>query len=125
MIEAQIDAQNMQDWFFLSILIITIFMAMSWLIFAQFSMRPIEKKMKADDKPFSFSWDGIGARVFSYAFAIVFPEKFAMRLSPLMDVAVIRSYASKSDWLRGVIFLSTTYTWIFIILGGTALGIFE
>lgn len=72
-------------------------------------MRRIEHKIQADGLPNDFSWDGIGARVFSYAFAIVFPENLALRLNRLMGVSTIRSYAVKADVIRGVIFLSVTY----------------
>jgi hypothetical protein len=117
--------ESTQGKFFTLLLLVTAFMAISWLTFAQLSMRPIEKKMKADDKPDSFSWDGVGARIFSYAFAIVFPEKFALRLNRLMDVTTIRSYANKSDRWRGALFLSITYTWLILILSGAALGLFD
>lgn len=111
-----------QDWFFLFLLISTGFTSASLLIFAQFSMRPMEKKMKADGRTNDFLWDGVGARIFSYAFAIVFPEKLALRLNRLIDVKSIRSYARKSDWWRGVFFLSITYSWLVTILIGSALG---
>ena len=113
---------NAQDWFFLFLFISTGFTSVSLLIFAQFSMRPMEKKMKADGISNDFLWDGVGARVFSYAIAIVLPEKLALRLNRLMDVKRIRSYASKSDWWRGIFFLSITYSWLLAILIGSALG---
>ncbi len=90
--------------------------AISWITFAQFSMRPMEKKMKACGIPSGFQWDGVGVRIFSYAFAIVFPEKLALRLTRLMDVKLIRSYASKADWWRGFFFLTIIYTWTLNIL---------
>lgn len=99
--------------------------AISWLTFAQLSMRPMEKRMKADGVPNGFVWDGVGARIFSYAFAIVLPEKFALRLTRLMDVKLIRSYASRADWWRGLFFLSITYTWILIVFVIAAIDHFD
>lgn len=83
-----------QDWFFLTVLVCTGLAAVSWLTFAQLSMRPMERRMKADGIPNQFKWDGVGARISLYALAIVFPEKFALRFHRLMDVKLIRSYAN-------------------------------
>ena len=89
--------------------------AISWITFARFSMRPLEKRMTADGIQIGFQWDGVGARIFSYAFAIVFPENFALRLTRLMDVKLIRSYANKADWWRGFFFLTITYIWLLVV----------
>lgn len=88
-------------------------------------MKPIEERMKADGIPNSFSWDGVGIRVMSYAFAIVFPEKLALRLNRLIDAEVVRRYADQSDWWRGLIFLMTSYTWLILAFIGVALGYSE
>lgn len=111
-----------QDWYFLSILILVLATAISWITFAQFSMRPIEKNMKRDGVLNGFDKGGIGGRVFNYAFAIVLPEKLAFRLNSLMDVKLIRHYASEADRLRGVIFLTITYSWIATVCIGFILG---
>lgn len=111
-----------EDIFFTLFFVFFFLTALSWITFAQFSMRRIEQKIQADGLPNDFSWDGVGARVFSYAFAIVFPENLALRLNRLMDVSTIRSYAVKADAIRGAIFLSVTYIWITIIFIGAAMG---
>ncbi|HEX7764230.1 MAG TPA: hypothetical protein VF433_11545 [Cellvibrio sp.] len=61
----------------------------------------------------------------SYAFAIVFPEKLALRLNRLIDAAVVRRYAHQSDWWLGLIFLLTSYTWLILAFIGVALGYSE
>lgn len=114
-----------QDIFFALVLILTGLTALSWLTFGQFSMRPIEKKMKTDGLPNQFAWDGLGGRITFYALAIVLPERFALRLNRLMDVSAIRSYANNRDWWRGMIFITVTNTWIISIFGGTIFGLFD
>ncbi len=114
-----------QDWFFALVLVFTGLTAISWLVFGQLSMKRMEREMKADGLPNCFAWDGVGARITFYALAIVLPERIALRLKRLMDVEVIRSYATNFDWCRGLFFLTVTNTWIFFILGGTALGFFD
>lgn len=111
-----------QDWYFLSILILALATAISWITFAQLSMRPIEKSMKNDGVLNGFDKGGIGGRIFDYAFAIALPEKLALRLNSLMDVKLIRAYASEADRLRGVIFLTITYSWIATVSIGFILG---
>lgn len=111
-----------EDIFFTSFFILFFLTAISWITFAQFTMRPIEKRIKADGIPSNFLWDGVGARISFYAFAIVFPKKFALRLNRLIDVELIRRYADRSDWMRGLFFLVTINTWLITILMGVALG---
>ncbi len=116
---------NSEDVFFSLVFLFFIFMGLAWIIFARFSMRPMEKKMNADGLPNQFAWDGVGGRITFYALAIVLPERFALRLNRLMDVSAIRSYANKWDWWRGLIFIGVTNTWIISIFGGTVFGLFD
>ncbi len=116
---------NTEDIFFYAFFLLLFFTVISWLAFSQLTMRPIEKRMKTDGIPNSFSWDGVGIRVMSYAFAIVFPEKYALRLNRLIDAAVVRRYAHKPDWWRGLVFLMTSYTWLILTFIGVALGYSE
>lgn len=113
---------NTEDIFFTLFFLFFICTGITWIIFAQFTMRPIEKRMKADAIANNFLWDGVGARISFYAFAIVFPRKLALRLDRLMNVEAIRRYAGKSDWLRGFFFLVATNIWLVIIIVGVALG---
>lgn len=113
---------NSEDIFFSLFFLLFFLTAIAWITFAHFTMRPIEKRMKADDLPNDFLWDGVGARISFYAFAIVFPRKFAIRLNRLMNVDAIRHYANKFDWFRGVCFLIAINAWLLSIMIGLALG---
>lgn len=93
-----------------------------WITFSQLTMRRIEKDIEKNMIDKGFVWDGLGSRIFPYAFAIVFPEKIALRFNRLIDVSLVRSYAVKGDWWRALFFLSSTYLWIAISLIGLALG---
>lgn len=49
---------NSEDIFFSLFFLFFILTGLAWIIFAQFSMRPIEKSTKADATPDGFTWDG-------------------------------------------------------------------
>src|SRR5690554_2243778 len=101
--------------------------SISWLIFAPLTMRRIEKQMRQDGMPEGFIWDGIGGRVVFYAYAILFPEKGALRIERLIDVRCVRSYATKADWWRSSFFVTTSHlrlsvTFITLLLDAHAPG---
>ena len=81
-------------------------------------MSRIEKSMRADGLPESFLWDGLGGRVFFYAYAIIFPEKSAARIDQLINTKLVRSYSNSSDWWRGVFFIAISHVWIVIVFIG-------
>lgn len=114
-----------EDIFFGAFFILFILTAVAWITFAQFTMRPIEKKMISDALSNNFAWDGVGARISFYAFAIVLPKKIAIRLNRLMDVETIRRYSNKLDWFRGLFFLVSINTWLVVIVVGVVLGYSE
>lgn len=53
--------------------------------------------------------------VFTCAYAIVFPKKIALRIKRLIDVRLVRSYATKADWWRSLLFIITSHFWFFFI----------
>lgn len=95
-----------------------------WIIFAQFTMRRIEKHPE---------WDYIrdllnqekGVRVFSYAFVILFPANITNRLVSFRDAEIIQKYATKADWWRALLFYSTHFPWLFVTILGAAFGVFD
>ena len=115
--------KSTQDWFYLCEIVLFILTAITWITFARLSMARIERDMKKDGIPESFVWDGIGGRIFFYSYAIAFPEKVAKRFNRLIDVSLVRRYSNNGDWLRGVMFLATTYTWIIFTFLGIVIGI--
>lgn len=84
-----------------------------WLLFAQMTMRRIEKQMKEDGLPDSFIWDGVGGRIVFYACALGFPEKIAYRIDKrLIDARLVRSYSSPGDRICAILFLLLMSCWI-------------
>lgn len=80
----------------------------SWLVFAMFSMRPIERKMRAAQKDTISKWDGPGWRVMWYAWAIFLPIcGFNNSRDPFLNPVEVKKYASRKDWwLAAWVFLS-------------------
>lgn len=85
-------------WIFGALMIATF---VSWLIFARLSMARIERSMAKDGLPRPCPWDGPGARIVLYAYAIALPKKLAERLDiRLINDPLVRRYASGADWFR-------------------------
>lgn len=95
--------------------------AITWILFARLTMARIEKDIKGGGHPESFGWDGIGGRIVFYALAIVLPARAATRIDKLIDVNLVRRYATKIDWVFGFSFLIVADIWIFISFVGIAL----
>lgn len=108
--------EPMSEWFFWFFLIGMMCTFITWIAFARLSMARIEKKIKDDGAPGSFAWDGVGGRIVFYALAIVLPEKIALRINKLIDVELVRKYATRKDWVLGICFLIAGDTWIFITI---------
>ena len=68
-----------------------------WLVFAQFTMRRIERQIKEAGISVGFLWDGLGGRIVFYGYAIALPERLALRIERLINVNLVRSYANKAD----------------------------
>jgi hypothetical protein len=82
----------------------------SWLVFAQFSMRPIEKKLRAAQKDTVSKWDGPGWRVMWYAWAIFLPIcGFNNSRDPLLNPVEVKKYASRKDWILAAWFFISAY----------------
>jgi hypothetical protein len=109
-------AQPMSDlcmWMFGIGLIST---AIFLLLFAQRTMRRIEKQVKKDNLQAQRSLDFGGSRVVTYAYAIVLPEHLALRIERLIDVRLVRHYANKADKVIGMLFIIASHLWILSIL---------
>jgi hypothetical protein len=97
-----------RDWFYLSVLILFITMAIAWISFARLSMARIEREIIRDGFPRPSPWDGPGARILWYATAISLPiGRFNRADNPLIDVPLVRRYATRADIIRGRILLIT------------------
>lgn len=113
--------------FWYTILLFSSFMimAIAWITFARLSMARIERDVKKDGHPDTFQWDGLGGRIFFYAFAIVFSESKAKRINKLINVSLVRSYATHGDWLRGLIFMIASNTCILVTFVGVLFDAYQ
>ena len=110
--------QSAEDFFYLSVLILFISMAIAWISFARLTMARIEREIKRDALPRPCPWDGPGARALWYASAISLPiGRFNRTDNPLIDVSLVRRYATRRDIIRGRFLLIVGY--LFVIVGIT------
>lgn len=116
------DSKTIEFWFVCFFVIGAVLQCIFWLIFAQFTMRGIEKRPEFDSGRYLLKHDK-GVRVFSYAFVILFPVRFPNRWIN-SDAEIIQKYATRWDWWRALLFYSTHFTWLFVTLLGSAFGIF-
>ena len=87
----------------------------SWIAFARVTMARIERQIKADGLPRPAQWDGVGYRVLWYLHAIIFPVGIWNRLDdPLIDVPLVRSYATQKDIMLGWVFCFSG--WLFCLI---------
>lgn len=104
--------EPMNDFFMWVFLVLFLSGGLFLLAFTQFTMRRIEREIKRDVidyvAPANFGDGGLS----SYALAIVLPERAALRMVRLLDVELIRSYATKTDWWLSLLFLITMDAWI-------------
>lgn len=99
----------MPNWF-LWISLASIFaMAISWLTFGRFTMSRIEREIKAEGLPRPCPWDGPGARILWYAYAIAIPiGRFNRADDPTINAPLVRSYTKPADKFWG---------WALIVFG--------
>lgn len=114
-------SKEFEFWFTVSFFGLFIVTALTWILFARFSMARIEQSIKKNGYPESFAWDGVGGRIVFYALAIVLPEKLANRIDRLIDVSLVRRYATRKDWFFGVCYLVATNAWLVVSFVGIAL----
>ena len=89
----------------------------SWIVFARLTMARIEREIKTAGLPRPAQWDGVGYRVLWYLHAIIFPVGIWNRLDdPLIDVPLVRRYATKGDMIRGWIFFASNSLFLILLL---------
>src|SRR6218665_362384 len=109
-------AQPMSDWCMWVFGIGLISTAIFLLLFAQRTMRRIEKQIKKDNLQTQQPLDFGGSRIVTYAYAIVLPEHLALRIERLIDVRLVRRYANNVDWVIGMLFIMASHLWILSVL---------
>lgn len=111
---------SINGWYYWAFAAVVTVMAPSWLLFGRLTMARIEKSIKADGKPRPCPWDGPGARIVWYAWAIAVPVgRFNPADDPLIDVPLVRKHSTRIDKVLATTMLSST--WLLILL--TFLGI--
>jgi hypothetical protein len=97
--------------------------AVAWISFARITMARIEREIMRDGFPRPCPWDGPGARVVWYAHAIAVPiGRFNRFDDPLIDVPLVRKYATRADIIRGRVFLAIGYLGTIVtVVGGIML----
>ena len=115
---------NPQVWDAVIFVLSFFFMAIAWISFARLTMARIEREIKRDGLPRPCPWDGPGARALWYASAISLPVgRFNRADNPMIDVPLVRKYATRADVIRGRILLVTVYLGTVVtVIGGIMLG---
>lgn len=67
-------------------------------------MAGIDRKVLNSTGKHPCAWDEFGVRSMFYAYGIVLPERQAMRLQRIFDVANVRKYATRRDKLLSIFF---------------------
>lgn len=90
----------------------------SWIFFGR-RMARIERAIRGDGKPRPCPWDGPGARIVWYAWAIALPVgRWNPLDDPFIEVQVVRDYANDLDRIAAIMMvISTGLTVLVTILG--------
>lgn len=104
-------------WIGRTALLLLVSLAISWLIFASFSMRPIERKMRDADVDNATQYDGPGWRVVWYAWAIFLPVCWCNNAKdPVLNPANVKKFATRKDWWLAAWFFLSGYMFIALIV---------
>lgn len=93
--------------------------AISWLAFAHYSMRPLEKKLREIDKDNLSEWDGPGWRTATYAIKLVLPPHIWGNYTMFLDPYLLHKLATSADTKRAVWFWLSWLTAIAMAIGFT------
>lgn len=74
--------------------------AISWLVFAQCSMRPLEKKLREVESDTISNWDGPGWRTATYAIKLALPPHIWGSHTMFLDPYLLHKLASSGDKKR-------------------------
>jgi hypothetical protein len=86
----------------------------SWICFARISMSYIEREMKKEGKE-PPQWDGMGARIVGYAFAIALP-KDSLKNYILVDAETAKRLSRPLDRKLAVLYIIAGFVGTVIIL---------
>lgn len=115
-------SKDLEFWFMWFCTIGFIVQGFFWIIFAQFTMRRIEKRPEFDIYRELLNREK-GGRITTYALVILFPVRFPNRWIS-SEVEIIQQHATRADWWRALLFYITLFSWLFVFILGAVLGIF-
>lgn len=93
--------------------------AFSWLAFAHFSMRPLERKLRALKKDSVSEWDGPGWRTATYAIKLALPPGIWGNYNMFLDPYLLHKLATSADTKRAIWFWLSWLTAIAMAIGFT------
>lgn len=112
----------MPDWFFWSFGIAMAVMFASWLVFGRLTTARIEREIRKDGLPRPCPWDGPGARIVWYAWAIALPVGRFNRLDdPMIDVSLVRRYATRIDRVIATVMVISSAAFLLVGIAGSIL----
>lgn len=106
----------MDGWYYWACLSTGLATCFSWILFGRISMARIERLLKDKGISRPCPWDGPGARIVWYAWAIALPVGRFNRLDdPLINVPLVKRYSNRSD--RVIARLMVLSTAAFLVAG--------
>lgn len=109
----------MDGWYFWAFAATVVIMCPSWLLFGRFTMARIERELKKEGIPRPCPWDGPGARIVWYAWAIAVPVgRFNKLDDPMIDVGLVRERSTAPDKLLAATMLTSAATLVLLTLVG-------
>lgn len=109
----------MSNWYLLLVSILFVLSAVTWIAFGRVTMGRIERELKKDGVPRPASWDALGYRIFSYAWALVFSEeRWKASNDFLLDANLVRQYARPVDRVLGSLFIIATHLGALVVFVG-------
>lgn len=110
---------GVEDWFMLFAGIVMLLAFLTILMFGRMTLAPMEKKLKREGHPRPCPWDGPGARIVWYAYAIGLPVgRFNRVDDPMIDVGLVRQYATAADRVRAIVLLVSGNFFLLVLLVG-------
>lgn len=112
----------MEGWFYWAFMVAMIATFISWLFFGRLTMARIEKDIERDGLSRPCPWDGPGARIVWYAWAIAIPVgRFNKKDDPLINVSLVRHYANGFDRITATVMVISSGAFMVIGLYGSFL----
>lgn len=115
-------ATPMSDWVLWPSFAIILATFLSWIVFGR-RMARIERAIRNDGKERPCPWDGPGARIVWYAWAIALPiGRFNPLDDPFIEVQLVRDYSNHTDRIAAIMMMISTGLAVLMTLVGSLLS---